>query len=135
MRNFWLSLTIVYDEFILYIQLGTVHQNGFFLLLFFTDILIENNDIAFDICQAAMSSSQLKKKTCIIVGSDPNKPCTCDANDRVWRYEEGIINVKEIFPITNFIIGDTDGRYEVSFLTLGPLTCKGKFTFFFMILY
>ena len=54
------------------------------------------------------------------------EPCTCDKNDVAWRYEEGIINVKEIFPITNFLIGDTDHSNEKSYLTLGPLTCKGK---------
>ena len=52
-------------------------------------------------------------------------PCTCDSNDNVWRHEEGIINVKEIFPITNFIIGDNELSVEKSYLTLGPLTCKG----------
>ena len=82
---------------------------------------------SFRICQMTESFSQLK--TCVPLGSNRKWPCTCDKNDNVWRYEEGIINVKDIFPIINFIIADTNDSNEKSYLTVGPLTCKGKISF------
>ena len=62
-----------------------------------------------------------------ILENTTNKPCVCDKNDDTWRQEEGFISGKKAIPITNFRISDNDGSKENSYLTMGPLTCKGKY--------
>ena len=130
-RILWILRTAVY-MILSCLQIGTMHQIGIFLLSLFTNISTWKKLILpLVFVKWQCFCLNWKKKTLLILGSNPNPPCKCDANDNVWRYEEGIINVKEIFPITNFIIRDTDGRKEKSYLTLGPLTCTGEFPSFF----
>lgn len=50
--------------------------------------------------------------------------CNCQANDNVWRYDEGTIGDKSLLPVTRLYFSDTNGRNEKGNFTLGPLVCS-----------
>ena len=53
----------------------------------------------------------------------PNQLCNCDANDSVWRYDEGYITDKQRLPLTEVRLGDTGHAGEIGKFTVGPLEC------------
>ncbi len=55
-------------------------------------------------------------------GSSSSK-CNCDANDKVWRSDEGYVIKKDVLPITSIAVGDTGASYEKLVYTVGPLLC------------
>ena len=55
----------------------------------------------------------------------PNTNCSCDANDSVWRFDEGYLSDKETLPVTKVLFGDTGRRVEEGYHTIGKLICYG----------
>ena len=52
--------------------------------------------------------------------------CNCDANDRTWREDSGLLTDKSKLPVIQLRFGDTgDPRVEKGFHTLGKLKCYG----------
>lgn len=52
--------------------------------------------------------------------------CNCDANDRKWREDSGLLTDKSKLPVIQLRFGDTgDPRVEKGFHTLGKLKCYG----------
>lgn len=52
--------------------------------------------------------------------------CNCDANDRTWREDSGMLIDKSTLPVTQLRFGDTaDPRDEKGFHTLGKFKCYG----------
>lgn len=39
--------------------------------------------------------------------ANPELLCNCDANDNVWRHDEGDLTFKQDLPVTAFVAGDT----------------------------
>ena len=62
-----------------------------------------------------------KTASCAVAGDG----CNCDKNDRIWRYDEGYLTDRNTLPVTKLYFGDTGGRYEEGYHTLGPLICYG----------
>ena len=58
----------------------------------------------------------------------PNSICNCDANDYVWRFDEGYLTDKETLPVTKLYFGDTGALHERGYHTLGKLICYGTQT-------
>ncbi|GFS05101.1 SCO-spondin-like [Elysia marginata] len=52
--------------------------------------------------------------------------CNCDANDLVWRQDEGDLTFKDDLPVSAFVSGDTDGKNENGYKQIGPLHCQGR---------
>ncbi|GFO43763.1 contactin-associated protein-like 5, partial [Plakobranchus ocellatus] len=52
--------------------------------------------------------------------------CNCDANDNVWRKDDGFLTYKDDLPVYSFVSGDTDGKNEDGYKQIGPLLCHGK---------
>ena len=52
-----------------------------------------------------------------------NKKCNCNANDAVWRFDEGYVTDKSRLPITEVIFGDTGGADEEGKHAIGRLEC------------
>ena len=61
------------------------------------------------------------KKTCTRAGYR----CNCDANDRQWREDSGILSDKTDLPVKQLRFGDTSQNYERGYHTLGKLKCYG----------
>ncbi|XP_013419026.1 neurexin-4 [Lingula anatina] len=57
--------------------------------------------------------------------ADPSDHCNCDANDNVWRSDEGYITQSSYLPITIVKFGDTGDSDEEGYHTVGPLVCQG----------
>ncbi len=57
--------------------------------------------------------------TCANTGDN----CNCDANDDVWRSDEGNIVERDVLPITSINAGDTGSTNEEFIYTVGPLMC------------
>ncbi|KAJ8418687.1 hypothetical protein AAFF_G00001860 [Aldrovandia affinis] len=52
--------------------------------------------------------------------------CNCDANDAVWRFDDGFLSDMVLLPIREVRFGDTrDVPMEMAFHTIGPLQCRG----------
>ncbi|XP_035269113.1 uncharacterized protein LOC118225159 isoform X2 [Anguilla anguilla] len=52
--------------------------------------------------------------------------CNCDANDEVWRSDEGFLSDMTLLPLREVRFGDTrDVPMEMAFHTIGPLQCRG----------
>ena len=49
--------------------------------------------------------------------------CNCDANDATWREDSGYLTDKNTLPVTELRFGDTEGRDESGYHTLGKLRC------------
>ncbi|KAG2458456.1 FAKD3 protein, partial [Polypterus senegalus] len=55
--------------------------------------------------------------------------CNCDANDEVWRSDEGYLTDKSVLPVREVRFGDTrDVPVEMAFYSIGKLQCKGEKT-------
>nr|XP_015209864.1 PREDICTED: uncharacterized protein LOC107078240 [Lepisosteus oculatus] len=53
--------------------------------------------------------------------------CNCDANDEVWRSDEGYLSDKASLPMREVRLGDTqDMPMEMAFHTIGKLFCTGQ---------
>ncbi|XP_013380180.1 SCO-spondin [Lingula anatina] len=59
------------------------------------------------------------KNTCDVSGT----VCNCDANDNVWRVDDGYITHKPDLPVTKIFAGDTGASNEEGYYQLGPLIC------------
>ncbi|XP_072036319.1 uncharacterized protein [Amphiura filiformis] len=57
---------------------------------------------------------------------NPNYKCNCDADDDVWRYDEGLIIDSNKLPVTELRFGGINHYLAMGFYTLGPLECFGK---------
>ena len=56
----------------------------------------------------------------------PSYPCNCDANDRVWREDSGLLTDKTHLPVKQLRFGDASGiGIEEGYHTLGKLKCYG----------
>ncbi|KAG7488757.1 hypothetical protein MATL_G00038090 [Megalops atlanticus] len=52
--------------------------------------------------------------------------CNCDANDEVWRSDEGFLSDMALLPVREVRFGDTqDVPLEMAFHTIGSLRCGG----------
>ena len=54
-----------------------------------------------------------------------NTTCNCDANDFVWREDSGLLTNKRQLPVTQLRFGDTGGKDESGYHTLGKFKCYG----------
>ena len=61
--------------------------------------------------------------SCSLSGSCPKTKCNCDANDGVWRKDEGLLNEKDYLPISEVRFGDTGHSSEKGYHTIGKLKC------------
>ncbi|KAI1889261.1 hypothetical protein AGOR_G00177320 [Albula goreensis] len=53
------------------------------------------------------------------------KTCNCDANDEVWRSDEGFLSDMVLLPVKEVRFGDTrDIPMEMAFHKIGPLQCS-----------
>ncbi|XP_035670378.1 contactin-associated protein-like 2 [Branchiostoma floridae] len=50
----------------------------------------------------------------------PEQSCNCDANDTVWRTDEGYLTDKTTLPVVNVSLTAREGQ---GYLTVGPLIC------------
>uniref|UniRef100_A0AAR2LAJ4 Contactin associated protein 2 n=1 Tax=Pygocentrus nattereri TaxID=42514 RepID=A0AAR2LAJ4_PYGNA len=57
--------------------------------------------------------------------TDPNYYCNCDADQRQWREDAGVLMYKDHLPVTQVIVGDTQRSGSEAKLTVGPLRCQG----------
>ena len=57
--------------------------------------------------------------------ADPRDGCNCDKNDKVWREDSGLLTDKTHLPVKQLRFGDTQGRSEEGYHTLGKLKCYG----------
>ncbi|XP_028414797.1 contactin-associated protein like 5-3-like [Dendronephthya gigantea] len=51
--------------------------------------------------------------------------CNCDKNDHIWREDSGYLTDKNTLPVTNLRFGDTGGKNEHGYHTLGNIRCWG----------
>ena len=51
--------------------------------------------------------------------------CNCDANDKVWREDSGLLSDKTKLPVKQLRFGDTGRGNEQGYHTLGKLKCFG----------
>ena len=51
--------------------------------------------------------------------------CNCDKNDSVWREDSGLLTDKTKLPVKQLRFGDTGGKGEQGYHTLGKLRCFG----------
>ncbi|XP_078454208.1 contactin-associated protein 1-like isoform X1 [Lampetra planeri] len=57
----------------------------------------------------------------------PGKPCNCDANDHIWRGDEGLLTSRAALPLRALHLGDTrDAPLEMAYHTIGKLRCRGR---------
>ena len=50
---------------------------------------------------------------------------SCDQNDQKWREDSGFLTIKSHLPVKQLRFGDTGGRHEKGYHTLGKLECYG----------
>ena len=50
-------------------------------------------------------------------------PCNCDSNDNVWREDSGLLTDKSTLPVSQLRFGDTGGKGEKGYYTLGKFKC------------
>ena len=67
-----------------------------------------------DKCACGMSSSCAE-----------NKVCNCDANDKIWREDSGLLTDKTHLPVKQLRFGDTGNGKEKGYHTLGKFKCYG----------
>ena len=53
--------------------------------------------------------------------------CNCDASYPIWASDAGIIDAKEILPITQVFYGPLNMEFSKANYTIGGLKCKGMF--------
>ena len=54
-----------------------------------------------------------------------NDKCNCDANDNIWRSDDGDLNDKTTLPVTELRFGDTGHVVEKVIYKVGALKCWG----------
>ncbi|RUS87810.1 hypothetical protein EGW08_004409 [Elysia chlorotica] len=69
-------------------------------------------------CACGMNS------TCV----EEDLKCNCDANDEVWRQDDGYLTYKDDLPVYAFVAGDTGGVQEDGYHIVGSLSCHGQET-------
>ncbi|XP_044151374.1 contactin-associated protein-like 2 [Bufo gargarizans] len=57
--------------------------------------------------------------------SDSRFYCNCDADQRQWRKDDGILSYKDHLPVTQVVVGDTYRSSSEAKLTVNPLRCYG----------
>ncbi|XP_026876989.2 contactin-associated protein-like 2b isoform X1 [Electrophorus electricus] len=57
--------------------------------------------------------------------TDPNHYCNCDADQRQWQEDAGVLMYKDHLPVTQVVVGDTHRSGSEAKLTVGPLRCHG----------
>ena len=55
----------------------------------------------------------------------PNEKCNCYTNDRHCREDSGLLTDKFYLPVSQLRFGDTGGKTEEGYHTLGKLKCYG----------
>ena len=55
--------------------------------------------------------------------ADPSDGCNCDANDRWWREDSGLLTDKTKLPVKQLRFGDTGQSWEKGYHTLGKFIC------------
>uniref|UniRef100_A0A8C5CP98 Contactin-associated protein-like 2 n=1 Tax=Gadus morhua TaxID=8049 RepID=A0A8C5CP98_GADMO len=51
--------------------------------------------------------------------------CNCDADQRQWREDAGLLVYKDHLPVSQLVVGDTGRAGSEAKLTVGPLRCRG----------
>ncbi|XP_031553550.1 peroxidasin homolog [Actinia tenebrosa] len=69
----------------------------------------------------------VKKCACGLTDTCANKGglCNCDANDDVWREDDGLLTDKSHLPVSQLRFGETGDSGEKGYHTLGKLKCFG----------
>ncbi|XP_076018406.1 contactin-associated protein-like 2b [Genypterus blacodes] len=57
--------------------------------------------------------------------TDPKHYCNCDADQRQWREDAGLLVYKDHLPVSKVVVGDTGRAGSEAKLTVGPLRCQG----------
>lgn len=57
--------------------------------------------------------------------SSPAHYCNCDADNRAWKEDSGLLMYKEHLPVSEVTVGDTGRSGSEAKLTVGPLRCRG----------
>ncbi|XP_029445441.1 contactin-associated protein-like 2 [Rhinatrema bivittatum] len=57
--------------------------------------------------------------------SDPKYHCNCDADQKQWRKDTGLLSYKDHLPVSQVTVGDTDRPGSEAKLSVGPLRCQG----------
>ncbi|KAG7236667.1 hypothetical protein INR49_000648, partial [Caranx melampygus] len=57
--------------------------------------------------------------------TDPKYYCNCDADQRTWREDAGLLVYKDHLPVSQVVVGDTGRAGSEAKLTVGPLRCQG----------
>ncbi|KPP71994.1 hypothetical protein Z043_109047 [Scleropages formosus] len=57
--------------------------------------------------------------------TDPKYYCNCDADQKQWREDSGLLVYKEHLPVNQVAVGDTNRPGSEAKLTVGPLRCQG----------
>ncbi|XP_031439933.1 contactin-associated protein-like 2a isoform X2 [Clupea harengus] len=73
------------------------------------------------------SSPGIQKCTCGIERNctDPKYYCNCDADQKQWREDSGLLAYKDHLPVNQVAVGDTNRPGSEAKLTVGPLRCQG----------
>ncbi|KAG7317659.1 hypothetical protein KOW79_018694 [Hemibagrus wyckioides] len=56
---------------------------------------------------------------------DPKHHCNCDADQKQWREDSGLLVYKDHLPVSEVAVGDTNRPGSEAKLTVGPLHCHG----------
>ena len=65
--------------------------------------------------------------SCLNDGASEER-CNCDARLPLWSEDSGVINSKDVLPITGVTYGPLTFELEQANFTIGPLRCSGKMT-------
>ncbi|XP_061652281.1 contactin-associated protein-like 2b isoform X2 [Phyllopteryx taeniolatus] len=57
--------------------------------------------------------------------TNPKHYCNCDADQRSWREDAGLLVYKDHLPVRQVAVGDTGRAGSEAKLTVGPLRCQG----------
>uniref|UniRef100_A0AAR2JAD3 Contactin associated protein 2 n=1 Tax=Pygocentrus nattereri TaxID=42514 RepID=A0AAR2JAD3_PYGNA len=57
--------------------------------------------------------------------TDPKYHCNCDADQKQWREDSGLLVYKDHLPVSQVAVGDTNRPGSEAKLTVGPLRCQG----------
>ncbi|XP_064202143.1 contactin-associated protein-like 2 isoform X1 [Anguilla rostrata] len=57
--------------------------------------------------------------------TDPKYSCNCDADQKQWREDSGLLMYKDHLPVNQVAVGDTNRPGSEAKLTVGPLRCQG----------
>ncbi|XP_037132372.1 contactin-associated protein-like 2b isoform X1 [Syngnathus acus] len=57
--------------------------------------------------------------------TNPKHFCNCDADQRSWKEDAGLLVYKDHLPVRQVVVGDTGRAGSEAKLTVGPLRCQG----------